>query len=101
MKPTADSASGGVGGLEAELTVDDLGFEAPHFSSDRIAEMARALFGISGDLRPLGGERDQNTRITDSQGRQFVVKVSGAAEDPATVDFQVKALLHVERQDPT
>ena len=84
----------------AQLTVDDLGFEAPSFSQEHIAEIAQDFFGVSGVLQPLEGERDQNTRITESDGRQFVLKISGAAESPETVDFQVKALLHIAQRDP-
>jgi Ser/Thr protein kinase RdoA (MazF antagonist) len=82
------------------FTVDDLGFRAPCVPQDQIAEIAHDFFGVSGTYQALGGERDQNTRITQSDGRQFVLKISGATENPETVDFQVKALLHIEQYDP-
>ncbi len=55
---------------------------------------------MAGRLDPLEGERDQNHRLTEENGRTFVLKVSGAGEDPGVVDFQVKALQHLERVAP-
>lgn len=82
------------------LTVSDLGFEPPSFSTDVIARITRTWFGITGVMKPLHGERDQNTRITDTDGRQYVLKISGATEKPESVDFQVGALLHIQQTDP-
>ena len=55
---------------------------------------------MTGKLDALEGERDQNHRLTQADGRRFVLKLSGATEDPAVVDFQVKALQHLERAAP-
>jgi len=85
---------------ESFLTVKDLGFGSPSFSEDELGEIAKSYFGISGDLKDLGGERDQNTRITCPNGRSFLLKISGVTEDPGSVDFQVRALLHIEQVDP-
>jgi Ser/Thr protein kinase RdoA (MazF antagonist) len=62
--------------------------------------MLAEQYGESGSLEALEGERDQNHRLTTPDGRQFVVKVSGALEDPGVVDFQIKALLHLEQVRP-
>jgi len=85
---------------EHTLTIEDLRFDPPRLSASRLQALAKKYFDISGSLRFLEGERDQNCHIVSADGRQFVLKVSGASEDPAVVDFQVKALLHIQRTDP-
>jgi hydroxylysine kinase len=37
--------------------------------------------------------------VTTPDGRQFVLKISSAGEDPEVVDFQVKALMHIVSRD--
>ena len=82
------------------LTLSDLRFMPPRLPLPELAEIAASLYGVTGICEPLEGERDQNTRVTTADGRRYVLKISGAAEDPDVVDFQVQALLHIERQDP-
>jgi Ser/Thr protein kinase RdoA (MazF antagonist) len=86
--------------LDRSLTPDDLRFTPPAFSAATLRDVASKQFGVTGALEPLEGERDQNHRLTTDDGRQFVLKVSGALEDRAVVDFQVQALLHLERANP-
>jgi Ser/Thr protein kinase RdoA (MazF antagonist) len=86
--------------MHTTLTAKDLNFAPPAFSESRLAEIAAAHFGIRGALKRLHGERDQNVRITDAEGRQYVLKISGAGEDPRVVDFQVRALAHIAERDP-
>jgi Ser/Thr protein kinase RdoA (MazF antagonist) len=83
--------------LDRPLTPEDLRFNPPSFGASALLGTAAKLFGVSGALE---GERDQNHRLTTDDGRQLVLKVSGPLEDPAVVDFQVQALLHLERVDP-
>ena len=45
-------------------------------------------------------ERDQNFRIRGQDGREAVLKIANADEDPAVVDLQAAALLHIEQVDP-
>lgn len=61
---------------------------------------SKRLFGVTGKLKFLEGERDQNHLLTTEDGRRFVLKVSGASEDLGVVDFQIKALEHLERIAP-
>jgi hydroxylysine kinase len=70
----------------------------PEFS-DAAASLALASeFGLRGTLVPLLSERDQNFRLTADDGRRFVFKIANRAEAEITTDFQIKALLHIERQ---
>ncbi|MDH3472241.1 MAG: phosphotransferase [Rhodospirillales bacterium] len=85
---------------QRRLTAADLRFTPPQFAKGQLLRMLAELYGESGSLEALEGERDQNHRLTTPNGRRFVVKVSGALEDPGVVDFQIKALLHLERTSP-
>lgn len=85
--------------LDRPLTPEDLRFNPPSFGAAALLEIAAKQFGVSGVLEALDGERDQNHRLTTDDDRQFVLKVSSALEDPAVVDFQIQALLHLERVD--
>ena len=83
-----------------QLSIADLRFDPPRLTPERLADIAATLYGVEGRVEPLDGERDQNVRITAADGAQWVLKVSGAGEDPDVVDFQVRALLHMACQDP-
>jgi 4-aminobutyrate aminotransferase-like enzyme/Ser/Thr protein kinase RdoA (MazF antagonist) len=72
----------------------------PGFSEEEARRIAAELFGLGGDFRLLKSERDQNFGIQTEEGDGFVLKLSNAVEDPGVVDFQVRALGHIERQDP-
>jgi 4-aminobutyrate aminotransferase-like enzyme/Ser/Thr protein kinase RdoA (MazF antagonist) len=82
------------------LTAADLKFEPPRLAPEALATTARNLYGLEGQLRPLDGERDQNHCLECDDKTRFVLKVSGAAEDPAVVDMQIKALQHLAEQVP-
>ena len=71
----------------------------PSFSTDAVAEAVAGQFGRRGELRPLVSERDQNFRLETADGSRFLVKVVSAAELPATTDFQILALRHLEASD--
>ena len=81
------------------LTVADFNFNPPSLLPGQLQSLAASHFKVTGAYKALEGERDQNCRITTADGRKFVLKVSSAGEDPAVVDFQVQALLHIAEQD--
>jgi 4-aminobutyrate aminotransferase-like enzyme/Ser/Thr protein kinase RdoA (MazF antagonist) len=68
----------------------------PRFTADDVATLAAELFGITGDARDLGSERDQ-TFLVEGAG---VVKISNAAEDPANLELEAAAIEHALRADP-
>ena len=82
------------------LTIAHLRFTPPRLTLPELVDIVATLYGVTGTCEPLEGERDQNTSVTTADGRRYVLKISGAAEDPEVVDFQVQALLHIELQDP-
>jgi 4-aminobutyrate aminotransferase-like enzyme/Ser/Thr protein kinase RdoA (MazF antagonist) len=67
----------------------------PRFTADEVAAFAAELFGLDGEVRDLGSERDQTFLVGDR-----VLKISNTGEDPAVLDLEAKALEHIERVDP-
>jgi Ser/Thr protein kinase RdoA (MazF antagonist) len=73
--------------------------EPPRFSPEQAAELAAELFGVSGSATALGSERDQAFLIDDG-GPGGVLKISNSGEDPAVLDLEREAILHLARVDP-
>lgn len=73
----------------------------PSFSDMEAAKIALDQFGIGGAIKPLVSERDQNFSLHCPDGKRYVLKISNQAEQHAVIDFQAKALLHVEQKDPS
>ena len=63
-------------------------------------ELARVHYGLNARAVRLSGERDENFKLSDAAGGQYVLKIANAAEDPAVSDLPIAALLHIERVDP-
>jgi 4-aminobutyrate aminotransferase-like enzyme/Ser/Thr protein kinase RdoA (MazF antagonist) len=84
----------------ADAQANVLGFDAPAFSPEEAEALAHALFGVGGSAAPLVSERDQNFRLTDGDGADWVLKVSNEVEDPEVVDMEVAAVRHIVAQDP-
>lgn len=82
-----------------ELTPEELRFAPPELDEASVAGFVERHWGLRGTLRRLAGERDQNFRLRLDDGRQFVIKIASPLEDPALVDYQVQALLHIARRD--
>jgi 4-aminobutyrate aminotransferase-like enzyme/Ser/Thr protein kinase RdoA (MazF antagonist) len=72
----------------------------PRFAADKVAEIAAELFGVAGTALDLGSERDQTFLIDDGGGGGGVIKISNLGEDPAVLDLETEAILHVTRVDP-
>ena len=73
----------------------------PAFAIDKVKQIADDLFGLCGNFSPLETERDQNYCIQTQNNGSYVLKISNAEETPGVIDFQTKALLYIEQQDPT
>jgi 4-aminobutyrate aminotransferase-like enzyme/Ser/Thr protein kinase RdoA (MazF antagonist) len=67
----------------------------PRFAPEEVAAIAAEFFGIRGEARDLGSERDQTFMVGDG-----VLKISNTGEDPAILALEEKALEHIERVDP-
>jgi Ser/Thr protein kinase RdoA (MazF antagonist) len=71
----------------------------PAFSATEAESMAASHYGIRGKVHPLVSERDQNFRLDAIDGKRYVLKISNAAEQLLVIDFQNRALKHIEIQD--
>jgi len=71
----------------------------PAFSDARASAIANDLYGISGNVRPLVSERDQNFQLTAQDGLRYTLKISNQAEQLGVIDFQNQALQHVAIKD--
>ncbi|NCO85107.1 MAG: aminotransferase class III-fold pyridoxal phosphate-dependent enzyme [Rhodobacterales bacterium] len=77
-----------------------LAADAPCLPEAAVAEAAARHFGLTGSLRALYSERDQNFRLTEADGTAWTLKIANAADDPATVDLQIAALRHLAATHP-
>ena len=76
----------------------------PAFSEAEAVAVARRTFGVDARRRAanLGSERDQTFLLSGPDGERLaIMKISNAAEDPATLDMEALAVLHARRADPT
>ncbi|WP_405226670.1 aminotransferase class III-fold pyridoxal phosphate-dependent enzyme [Lentisalinibacter sediminis] len=73
---------------------------APDLTPEQAADLVRERYALPGSAAPLDSERDRNFRYTAEDGREFVLKISNAAESPAVLDFQARALDHISRTAP-
>lgn len=65
------------------------------------AEAAVAdVYGLDGAAKRLSSERDETFLFTRADGTDFVLKIANAAEDPAALEFQDGALLHLAATAP-
>src|ERR1700741_3904735 len=71
----------------------------PAFSSDELLVIAQERFGLSGEVKPLVSERDQNARLRTPAG-EYVLKVANLREDRAALEFQQTVLAHLEAVAP-
>ncbi|MDO8834538.1 MAG: phosphotransferase, partial [Vicinamibacterales bacterium] len=78
----------------------DITFIRPRFTHDDAARIARERYGIDGAASELPSERDQNFRVDARAGSRYVLKIANATEDPAVLDLQNRALVHLEATAP-
>lgn len=81
--------------------VDVLEAPAPRFSLRDAERIAKERFGLTAAARPMSSERDQNFCMRSEDGGEILLKVFNAAQDPALVDFQIRALRHIADRDPS
>lgn len=84
-----------------EETADLLSHDAPAIPLELAGQMARDLYGITGEVSRLSAEKDENFRITLPSGERALLKITNAAEDRAVTQMQTAALMHLKAVDPT
>tara|TARA_R110002096_G_scaffold416576_2_gene619396 strand:+ start:234758 stop:237841 length:3084 start_codon:yes stop_codon:yes gene_type:complete len=72
----------------------------PSYSPEELATIANEYFGITGTIKTLVSERDQNARIVTNDG-EYVLKIANSAEDREFLEFQNAVLNHIAEIDPT
>jgi Ser/Thr protein kinase RdoA (MazF antagonist) len=72
----------------------------PSFTQADALALAKRDFGIAGAVSALPSERDQNFLIIAEDGGKFVLKIANAHDTPELLDFQNKAMRHVEESAP-
>ncbi len=74
---------------------------APQFTQEDAARLAETVYGLTATARPMPSYADQNFLMEDVSGRRFVLRIANAAEDPAVLDLQQKALAYLAAHFPT
>jgi hydroxylysine kinase len=82
------------------ITPEDMRFNPPSFDAAEVDGIIATQYGLKGEWSSLVGERDQNFRLLAESGERYVVKIAGQDEEPDITDFQVAALLHLEKGSP-
>jgi hydroxylysine kinase len=73
---------------------------APQATEEDARTIAAHAFGIAAEVRLLTSERDKNFHLRAGDGREFVLKIANAAEDPDVSNLQTMALRHLAAHDP-
>jgi hydroxylysine kinase len=73
----------------------------PDVTLEEAPAVASRFFGVEGSFSPLVGERDKNFLVEEAGGIRFVLKIHNAADAPALVEMQTRALLHIAAADPS
>ncbi len=75
---------------------------APVLSSppDVVAAFLGAEFGLQGRLEKLAAERDENFHVSVPDGREFLLKITNAAERPEVTRFHTAVFRHLAATDP-
>lgn len=91
---------GAKGPVDAHSLAGVLSAPSHSSSTEEIAQFIRVEYGLAGTLEKLGSERDENYRMTLAGGSHRLFKLTHVMEDPALVDFQTQALLHIAAVAP-
>ena len=67
---------------------------------ERAAALARELFGIEGEARPLDGYADRNFLVGSEGGGRWVLKIANRAEDERALDLQHRVLQALASLEP-
>lgn len=73
---------------------------APRIDATEASALVLRIFGFSARAHVLTSERDKNFYVRSEDGREFVLRVTNAAEDPAVSNLQTSALRHIEAVAP-
>ncbi|MEM7030456.1 MAG: aminotransferase class III-fold pyridoxal phosphate-dependent enzyme [Chloroflexota bacterium] len=69
----------------------------PNLTPKEAADIAQSCYGLTGSMKALPSERDQNFRLTTTTGGCYVLKIANSNEDPAFLDCQNEILHHLNK----
>ena len=72
----------------------------PRFAPEDAAAILASVYGLSGELAELHGERDLNFRVEASDGRRYLLKIHNPHDGADVVDMRTEALAHIRGVDP-
>jgi len=73
---------------------------APPVSPSEAERIAKQLYLLDSEAKPLPGEYDDNFHLTSGDGREFVLKVMHPVREESFVDMQCRALVHLAERAP-
>jgi Ser/Thr protein kinase RdoA (MazF antagonist) len=73
---------------------------SPEVSGEQAIEIARQHYGLETTAKKLASERDQMFRLRDSNGSEYLLKITNPAEPPEVTHLQTAALQWVAENDP-
>ena len=66
--------------------------ERPKFDTNSTSDIIKSLYGLSGSLKELPSERDQNFHLTADNGAEYVLKIAAETERREILDMQNSAM---------
>jgi Ser/Thr protein kinase RdoA (MazF antagonist) len=72
----------------------------PRFEVADAVRIARGIYGLSAEARPLPSERDQNFALQSDAGERFVLKIAKSDEARSVLELQNAALKHAAHRAP-
>ena len=76
--------------------MDVIAAAPPSLDEATVLRTLKDAYGLSGSLRALISERDQNFRLESPNGERYVVKIANECEPAEITDFQVQVLQHLK-----
>jgi hydroxylysine kinase len=70
-------------------------------STELAVALARDHYGLSVQATRLTGERDENFRLSATDGTEYVLKIAHEAEAPSVTELLAAVLVYLEQADPT
>jgi Ser/Thr protein kinase RdoA (MazF antagonist) len=80
--------------------MNDMLKTTPDFSIEQAKLLLAEHYGLDGTLSPLDSERDQNFKVSASDGGTYILKLVNAAEPLVESEFQTALLGHIGEHAP-
>ena len=85
--------------LQQSDPLEAIAAQPPQYDVADVERVVSEQYGLHGHLELLVSERDQNFRLTTRDKQRYVVKIANAAEAGITTEFQIQALLHMQKNN--